>query len=192
MAIEYLRLSRTEFSLCLPYAVEVFITAMGYPPGSRQYFIEAWRRDTLRPGFHAFCAYDDHGIAGICYGFISTPDHWWNKEIQRGLAENYASAAILEQYRTFFEFAELHVHPRVQGQGVGHFLAEALISATSQHQILLSTPEVAAEDNRAFRLYRSLGFFDVLRNFLFAHDDRPFAVLGYKQTGADIGTLPTS
>ena len=44
--------------------------------------------------------------------------------------------------------------------------------------MLLSTPEVAGEDNRAWRLYRRLGFEDVLRDFTFAGDRRPFAVLG--------------
>ena len=43
---------------------------------------------------------------------------------------------------------------------------------------MLSTPEVAQEDNRAWRLYRRLGFEDVLRHFTFAGDRRPFAVLG--------------
>ena len=47
-------------------------------------------------------------------------------------------------------------------------------------RVLLSTPEVAAEANRAWRLYRRLGFTDVLRDFHFAGDSRPFAVLGAK------------
>lgn len=186
---EYLRLTRTEFNLCLPYAIDVFITAMGYPASSRYHFIESWRRDTIRPGFQAFCAFDDAGIAGIGYGFTSTPDHWWNREIQRGLEENFASPVLVHKYRQFFELAELHVHPRLQGTGVGRSLAEALIAAANPPHILLSTPEVPDEDNRAWHLYRSLGFFDVIRNFQFHNDDRKFAVLGYDQTAEDSGKL---
>lgn len=187
MAIEYLRLSRNEFNLCLPYAIDVFITAMQYPDQGRQFFIDAWRRDTIRPGFQAFCAYDEIGINAICYGFSSTPEHWWNREIQRGLNAAYANPVVLDKYRNFFEFAELHVHPRAQGQGVGRMLAEALIAASPLDNILLSTPEVTNEDNRAFRLYRSLGFFDVLRDFRFQNDDRDFAVLGYDKAPEDSG-----
>ncbi|MER2206304.1 MAG: GNAT family N-acetyltransferase, partial [Rhodococcus sp. (in: high G+C Gram-positive bacteria)] len=47
-----------------------------------------------------------------------------------------------------------------------------------ERSVLLSTPEVYDEDNRAWRLYRRLGFRDVLRRFRFAGDNRPFAVLG--------------
>jgi ribosomal protein S18 acetylase RimI-like enzyme len=43
---------------------------------------------------------------------------------------------------------------------------------------VLSTPEAPAEDSRAWRLYRRLGFVDLLRQFHFPGDDRPFAVLG--------------
>jgi len=41
--------------------------------------------------------------------------------------------------------------------------------------MLLSTPDA---DTRAFRLYRSMGFRDLARNYLFPGDSRPFAVLG--------------
>jgi len=41
--------------------------------------------------------------------------------------------------------------------------------------MLLSTPE---GENRAWRLYRRLGFGDVLRNYRFTGDPRPFGVLG--------------
>ena len=42
---------------------------------------------------------------------------------------------------------------------------------------MLSTPEVENENNGAWRLYRSLGFGDVLRSHRFDGDTRPFAVL---------------
>jgi ribosomal protein S18 acetylase RimI-like enzyme len=41
--------------------------------------------------------------------------------------------------------------------------------------MLLSTPE---GENRAWRLYRRLGFGDVLRHYRFTGDPRPFGVLG--------------
>jgi ribosomal protein S18 acetylase RimI-like enzyme len=44
--------------------------------------------------------------------------------------------------------------------------------------VLLSTPETDGEANRAWRLYRRLGFLDVIRGHHFAGDPRPFAILG--------------
>jgi hypothetical protein len=45
--------------------------------------------------------------------------------------------------------------------------------------VLLSTPEHGPRaPGRAWRLYRRLGFEDVLRDHLFTGDLRPFAVLG--------------
>ena len=55
----------------------------------------------------------------------------------------------------------------------------ALIKELGQHHtVLLSTPEVPREESRAWRLYRRVGFTDVLRHFHFPGDERPFAVLG--------------
>jgi hypothetical protein len=45
---------------------------------------------------------------------------------------------------------------------------------------LLSTPEADEQASRAWRLYRRFGYVDVLRDFLFPGDTRPFAILGRK------------
>ena len=44
--------------------------------------------------------------------------------------------------------------------------------------VLLSTPEIIGEANRAWRLYRRLGFTDIIRGYHFAGDPRAFAILG--------------
>jgi ribosomal protein S18 acetylase RimI-like enzyme len=44
--------------------------------------------------------------------------------------------------------------------------------------VLLSTPEINGEANRAWRLYRRLGFIDIIRGYHFAGDPRAFAILG--------------
>jgi ribosomal protein S18 acetylase RimI-like enzyme len=78
----------------------------------------------------------------------------------------------------YFELTELHVHPAAQGRGIGGTLLERLLRDRTERAVLLSTPEVTGEDNRAWRLYRRQGFTDVVRNFVFAGDNRPFAILG--------------
>jgi ribosomal protein S18 acetylase RimI-like enzyme len=54
-------------------------------------------------------------------------------------------------------------------------MLRALMAGRSEGKVLLSTPEAT---NRAWRLYRRLGFVDVLRDFRFTGDPRPFGVLG--------------
>ena len=58
-------------------------------------------------------------------------------------------------------------------QGIGGLLADRIES-----HVLLSTPEINGEGNRAWRLYRRLGFTDVIRGYHFAGDPRAFAILG--------------
>jgi ribosomal protein S18 acetylase RimI-like enzyme len=77
-----------------------------------------------------------------------------------------------------FEVVELHVRPGAQGHGLGAAQLRALLGMAIARTTLLSTPEADEQRSRAWRLYRRFGFVDVLRDFLFPGDDRPFAILG--------------
>ena len=79
---------------------------------------------------------------------------------------------------SYFELTELHIHPRAQGRGLGEALARRLLSERSEANVLLSTPETNGEANRAWRLYRRMGFLDVIRGYHFTGDPRAFAILG--------------
>ena len=57
-------------------------------------------------------------------------------------------------------------------------LARRLLARRTEANVLLSTPENVGEPNRAWRLYRRLGFADIIRSYHFAGDPRPFAILG--------------
>jgi putative membrane protein len=50
-----------------------------------------------------------------------------------------------------------------------------LLGMASAKTTLLSTPEADEATSRAWRLYRRFGYVDVVRNFLFPGDHRPFA-----------------
>jgi ribosomal protein S18 acetylase RimI-like enzyme len=118
-------------------------------------------------------------LVGIAYGYRGAGDQWWHRQVRRGLPDHspdpQRTEAMLQDY---FGLTELHVHPQAQGHGLGESLARALLAPCAERAVLLSTPEAGAERNRAWRLYRRLGFFDVLREFTFQGDHRPFAVLG--------------
>ena len=78
----------------------------------------------------------------------------------------------------YFELTELHIHPSARGRGLGEALARRLLEGRTEANVLLSTPEINDEANRAWRLYRRLGFSDVIRGYHFAGDPRAFAILG--------------
>lgn len=162
-----------------PALVDIYIEAMGYEPRIRASRIRAWRNETMQPGFTAVVAETSESVLGLAYGFLGSPDTWWDRQLRRGFALNGGPTPHeLDMLHSYFELAEIHVSPRAQGRGIGRVLLRELLWNAPAHFVLLSTPEVPDEDNRAFHLYRSEGFFDVLRNFMYPGDARPFAVLG--------------
>ncbi len=87
-----------------------------------------------------------------------------------------ASPAVVDNWLTdYFELTELHVLPRAQGRGLGEDLLRRLMDGVGPSRVLLSTPE---GPSKAWKLYRRVGFVDVLRRYQFTGDPRPFAVLG--------------
>src|SRR6478672_10135226 len=107
------------------------------------------------------------------------PDQWWQQQVVAGLHRvGTDSTRIAELMTSYFELTELHIHPRTQGRGLGEALTRRLLAGRRESHVLLSTPEINGESNRAWRLYRRLGFTDIIRGYHFAGDPRPFAILG--------------
>ncbi|MDF2824715.1 MAG: acetyltransferase [Mycobacterium sp.] len=97
----------------------------------------------------------------------------------QGLRRAGRSAADIDALmNSYFELTELHINPPAQGRGLGEALARRLLAGRGESNVLLSTPEIMGETNRAWRLYRRLGFTDVIRGYHFAGDPRAFAILG--------------
>ncbi len=171
-------MSSHEFAVATPRLVDIYLEAMKYDPTIRKNRIDVWRREVSQPGFAALCAMRDGRIIGLAYGYLGSPDYWWDRQIRRGLRERGGpDAGEQALLRDYFEIAEIHVLPAAQGHGVGRRMITALLHDTSASRALLSTPEVPGERNHAFGLYRSLGFTDLLREFHFDGDPRPFAIL---------------
>ncbi|WP_026919530.1 GNAT family N-acetyltransferase [Gordonia shandongensis] len=190
--------------LWLDPAVHTYVTAMHYPRGSESDRVPLWRDHIGRPGWSAFGAFatvgavealrptfsrlrvraplavsDREVLVGVAYGYRGAADQWWNRQLYTGLLRDGNPPAEARDFlRDYFELTELHVHPAAQGRGAGMRLLTALLRDRTEAKVLLSTPEVPDEANRAWELYRRLGFVDVLRGFTFAGDPRPFAFLG--------------
>ena len=165
-------------------ALSIYVRAMDYPAGVEHVRAPMWTEHVLRTGWRAVGAFDcppsaqvgpDTPLLGIAYGYRGAPSYWWDIQVREGLAQSGLSRCPLENY---FELTELHVCPKQQGRGIGRSLLQSLLDGRAESRVLLSTPEVPGEENRAWSLYRRLGFQDVLRNFTFRGDLRPFAVLG--------------
>lgn len=155
-------------------ALRIYVTAMRYPPGTVRQRAPMWLEHMLRAGWSCVGAFDGDALIGVAYGYRGARGQWWHDEVQRGLkiVDPEAARVCLADY---FELTELHVHPDAQGKGLGFALLTELLSRVDAPRVLLSTPE---GPSRAWRLYRRTGFTDLLRNYRFAGDSRPFAVLG--------------
>jgi GNAT superfamily N-acetyltransferase len=155
--------------------VAVYGEAMGY----RNELLEARRgyivTHVRRPGFRAVATLTGDGhLAGFGYGYTSGGGQWWHDQVYAALDDS----ARATWFADCFEVVELHVRPAAQGHGVGARQLHALLTMAPGNTTLLSTPEADERTSRAWRLYRRFGFVDVLRDFRFPGDERPFAVLG--------------
>lgn len=182
-------LSVAELRARLHDALAVYVAAMDYPRGTEHHRAPMWTEHTTRTGWQAVAAVvpDETGridlrrspLVAIGYGYHGGPHQWWQQQVHAGMRHaGWPEPAIRNLLGDYFELTELHVHPTAQGRGIGSVLLERLLAERPERSVLLSTPEVAAEANRAWRLYRRQGFRDVLRNFVFAGDNRRFAILG--------------
>ena len=175
-------------------ALSVYVDAMRYPRGTENQRAGMWLEHTRRRGWKAVAAVEVADAAatpsseaelrtaplvGIAYGYPGAPGQWWQQQVVLGLQRSgFPPQAIDRLMNSYFELTELHIHPRVQGRGLGEALARRLLAGRDENNVLLSTPENNGEANRAWRLYRRLGFTDVIRSYYFAGDPRAFAILG--------------
>lgn len=204
MTIRLVDLHAHDTRIWLHPALDVYVTAMDYPRGTEAHRAPLWREHIGRPGWRAVGAIaqvdpqtalsmptarrrvvapvaqtDNEVLVGIAYGYRGATDQWWNQQLRFGLRHAGLTRQEIDQIAgNYFELTELHVHPTAQGRGIGQMLLTRLLADRPERSVLLSTPEAPGEENRAWSLYRRMGFIDVLRAFTFAGDPRPFAFLG--------------
>lgn len=155
--------------------IEVYGQAMGYSPAmleSRRGYVAT---HVHRAGFRAVATLDKTGqLIGFGYGYMSSGGQWWHDQVRNALTREARKHWLTD----CFEIVELHVRPTAQGYGIGARQLTALLHMAPGSRVLLSTPEADEQTTRAWRLYRRFGFVDVLRDFYFPGDARPFAILG--------------
>jgi len=200
LAMYLIDLSPNDMQRRLREALHIYVDAMRYPRGTENQRESMWLEHMRRQGWKAVAAVQTGDpdpeapgsatdpteadltaapLLGVAYGYCGAPDQWWQQQVLQGLRRSGMPLESIERLmHDYFELTELHIDPRAQGQGLGEALTRRLLSDRTEANVLLSTPEINGEDNRAWRLYRRLGFADVIRGYHFAGDPRPFAILG--------------
>lgn len=169
-------LSADQLRVRLTEALQLYVTAMGYPPATTQQRAPMWSAHMLRPGWRCIGALNSHDeLVGVGYGYLGTSGQWWHEQVRRGMTTRCSPTDIEKWMSDYFELTELHVRPDSQGEGLGEEILRRLLTGAPGNTVLLSTPE---GPTRAWKLYRRVGFVDVLRDYRFSGDPRPFAVLG--------------
>ncbi|WP_308164762.1 GNAT family N-acetyltransferase [Nonomuraea sediminis] len=114
-------------------------------------------------------------IVGFAYGFHGVHGQWWHDVVFRALdaqsGRNVAEAWLGDA----FELAEIHVHPDYQGKGIGRAMIRTLCAGRRERSGVLSTHD---QPTAARHLYRSLGFQDLLAQFIFPGGYEHYAIVG--------------
>jgi ribosomal protein S18 acetylase RimI-like enzyme len=181
-------LSRREFRAELDELVAVYEAAMDPDPSHLPGRLSIMERHSGNPAFRAIAATADPGarIVAFAYGFRGAPGQWWHDVVRSGITATSGHAVATRWLADAMEIAEVHVRPEFQRQGIGRRLMHTLTAGRTERTAILSTQDI---DSTARRLYRSLGFTDLLTSFVFPGGGPPYAVMGatLPLRGADPG-----
>jgi ribosomal protein S18 acetylase RimI-like enzyme len=182
MTIAYRELGPGEFRSSIRALVAVYAAAMSPPDRTLSGREAIMERHAASPGFRGLVAQADGELAGFTYGFHGETGQWWHDMVAAALATRTSAAASAARSVTpggwlddSFEVAELHVLPRWQGNGIGRSLLLTVADGRPERTAVLSTADAPT---RARRLYRAVGFTDLLTDFRFSGAEPPYAVMG--------------
>jgi GNAT superfamily N-acetyltransferase len=180
-------LDRAAFGADLGALMGVYQAAMGVAavqlPGRRSIM----HAHAANPGFRAIAVTAPAAPSGtspgaangtiiaFAYGFHGDSGQWWHDLVRSALTSTSGYAAATQWLDDSFEVAELHVRPEHQRRGIGRRLLFRLTGDRTERTAVLSTMDA---NSPARRLYRSLGFTDLLTDYRFAGAPVPYAVMG--------------
>ena len=147
-------------------------------PGRR----ELMRRHASYPDFRAlqmrasgYPGHDRRAVLGFSYGFHGEPGQWWYDAVTAALSRTIGPSLTAGWLADCFEVAEVHVRKDQQHRGIGTRMLMALTAERPERTAMLSTPD---RDTTARRLYRRMGFSDLLTGYSFPGGSPPYAVMG--------------
>ncbi len=199
--LELRELSAEQFTAELDALTEIYALAMGAPAAELPGRMSILTRHARYPAFDAVVAVlpagpagpagpreQGHGLGrdedaaggrpeliGFAYGFHGLAGQWWHDVVTENLTARQGSEAAGRWLGDSFEIAEVHVRPDHQGRGTGRAMMHALAARRPERTAVLSTPD---GQTRARRLYRSLGFADLLPSFSFPGGGPRYTIMG--------------
>jgi ribosomal protein S18 acetylase RimI-like enzyme len=114
-------------------------------------------------------------IIGFSYGFRGADGQWWHDVVAAALTARTGPAVAAAWLADSLEIAEVHVHPDFHRRGIGRSLVLTLAQGRQERTAVLSTQDA---ESPARRLYRRLGFADLLTGYSFPGSGIPYAVMG--------------
>jgi ribosomal protein S18 acetylase RimI-like enzyme len=114
-------------------------------------------------------------LVGFAYGFHGSGGQWWHEVVRRAASSVLGARTADDWFGDSLEIAEVHVLPGYQGQGTGLAMMLRLTAGRAERSAVLSTMDA---NTRARRLYRGLGFTDLMTGFEFPGTDLPYAIMG--------------
>ena len=114
-------------------------------------------------------------IIAFAYGFHGDRGQWWHDLVHSALTAASGPTAAARWLDDSFEVAEVHVRPEHQRRGIGRCMLFELTGGRAERTAVLSTMD---SKSPARRLYRNLGFADLVTGYRFAGAPIPYAVMG--------------
>ncbi|HET7406572.1 MAG TPA: GNAT family N-acetyltransferase [Mycobacteriales bacterium] len=152
-------------------AIAVYAEAMQRPPQMASQRKAMLQQHLRYGGVIAVLAVEDDGrLIGFGYGYPGRSGQWWHDAVAVALGADGA-----DWVADSFEVVELHVRPAYQAQGIGRQLLSTMLDQARQPTALLSTHD---RESPARRLYRSLGFVDLLCDYRFPGGVEQFCIMG--------------
>ena len=179
-------LSRAAFVAELDALTAVYLAAMRCDPAQLPGRRAIMERHVTFDGFRALAVTADAAggpggaggrgqIIAFSYGFCGADGQWWHDVVTTALTARSGRALTDAWLADSLEIAEVHVHPDFHRRGIGRSLVLGLAEGRRERTAVLSTQDA---DSPARRLYRGLGFADLLTGYCFPGTPVPYAVMG--------------
>jgi ribosomal protein S18 acetylase RimI-like enzyme len=176
-------LSRAAFVAELDALTAVYQAAMRPDPAMLPGRRSIMQRHAAYKGFRALAVTADGSgppgrpgqIVAFSYAFRGADGQWWHDVVAAALAARAGKALAGGWLDDSLEIAEVHVHPDFHRRGIGRSLVLGLAEGRGERTAVLSTQDA---DSPARRLYRGLGFADLLTGYSFPGSPEPYAVMG--------------
>jgi ribosomal protein S18 acetylase RimI-like enzyme len=157
--------------------VPVYAAAMRPDPRQLPGRRATMERHASYPQFRALavCAQPGGPVIAFAYGYRGAPGQYWHDVVVSGVTARLGAPVAAAWLDNTLDIAEVHVHPDHQGRGIGRGMLLRLTANRPERTAVLSTRDA---ESTARRLYRGLGFTDLLTGFGFPGDGPPYAVMG--------------